>query len=540
MEAVQRSFPLPTSDAPSFARRISYGRNMFVPTTFILKCPFRVLCRRCQPSIIRSGVNNFSTIDSEEYESDEDVEELLEEQSKDKSNYFKNFHDERNVYIIQPRSKWGPQKTETMSRTSFKLQLEEAVSLVKTLKNWKIVDQKIINSSNINQPYFFGPGKLEEIARTIAENPSIDTVFLSVNKMHGWQQYHLEETFGVEVFDRFSVVLQIFNDHARTKEAKLQVALAEIPYIRSRLRQMTNSKKDRASGTIGQCGSGETYFQLRQRILDEREMKLKRALEKMNKLRDRLRSRRQSMKIPTVSVVGYTNSGKTSLIKSLTDDASLEPKNELFATLDVTVHSGRVGSMNQVLFVDTVGFICDIPSTLIQAFNATLREVTFSDLVVHVHDVSNPDLKNQRLTVDRTLNDELKIGSKLDSTMIHVGNKVDKLAKDSLAPTGCDVLTSATDGTNIALLREEIEKRLLMNTACFQCGVRIETGSNQYFWLQQNCNIFSHEVDQTDENFIIMSIGFNEATFGRFKKLFGPKYFVNESKSTSIAQRYLI
>ena len=382
-------------------------------------------------------------------------------------------------------------------------------------------------------------GKLEEIAQRIAMNPEVDTVFLSINRMHGWQQYHLSERFGAEVLDRFSVVLQIFNDHARSKEAKVQVALAEIPYIRSRLRQMTNTGQDRATGTLAHCGSGETYYQLRLRLLLEREIKLKKALEKLNKNRDRLRSRRLLMKIPTVSVVGYTNSGKTSLIKNLTDDSSLEPRDELFATLDVTVHGGRIGSLKQVLFVDTVGFICDIPSSLIQAFNATLREVIHSDLVVHVHDVSNPDLKNQRLTVDRTLNRDLQIGSKLDSTMIHVGNKLDKLADPSTAPSGCDLLTSATEGTNVEKLKKEIEKRLLMNMASFQCDVRVEMGSSQYVWLYQNCTIFSHQVD-TDQNYIIMTIGFNEATFGKFKKNFGHNFFIRKETLSSIAQRYKV
>lgn len=484
-------------------------------------------------------IKHFSTFDDDGHESDVESDEILN-QIDDGPKYLKNFSDERNVYVIQPRSKWGHQKTETMSRTNSKMQLEEAVSLVKTLKNWNVIDQKIINTTNINQPYFFGAGKIEEIARNIAENPKINTIFLSINQMHGWQQHALEQAFGVEVFDRFSVVLQIFNDHATTKEAKLQVALAEIPYIRSRLRQITDAKRDRATGTMGQCGSGETYYQLRQRLLEERELKLKRALEKLDRNREKLRSKRRIMKFPTVSVVGYTNSGKTSLIKSLTDDSSLEPKDELFATLDVTVHGGRLGSIKKVLYVDTVGFICDIPSSLIQAFNATLREVTLSDLVIHVHDVSNPDLKNQRLTVDHTLNKELKIGSKLDTTMIHVGNKMDKLQPDSPSPTGCDVLTSAMKGTNIALLKEEIEKRLFMNMAYFQCEARVEMGSNPYSWLQQNCNIISQHVDEMDHNFIFLVVGFNEITFGRFKKIFGCNFFVGNEKTSSLAQRYTV
>lgn len=507
--------------------------------SLLIKFPFRFLCRQCQTSINHVAIREFSSNDFEDNEDEGDVDEL-EEEIVSPSNYFKNFHDARNVYVIVPRPKWGPEKIETMSRTNFRMQLEEAVSLVKTLKNWNIVDQKIINTANINQPYFFGPGQIKEIARYIAENPVIDTLFLSVNRMHGWQQQTLEQTLGVEVFDRFSVVLQIFNGHAKTKEAKLQVALAEISYIRSRLRQITDSGRDRATGTIGQCGSGETYFQLRQRLLDEREIKLKDLLAKLNKNRDKLRSRRRIMKIPTVGIVGYTNSGKTSLIKTLTGDNSLEPKDELFATLDVTVHGGRLGSLNRVLYVDTVGFICDIPSSLIQAFNATLREVTHCDLVVHVHDISNPDLKNHRLTVDHTLNSELKIGSKLDSTMIHVGNKIDKLPTDSQVLDGCDVLTSATTGTNIALLKQEIEKRLLMNMAYFECETRVETGSPQYFWLQSNSNVYSQKVDETDHNFIYLTIGFSEVTFGKFKKNFGHKFFVENGNLSSISQRYTI
>lgn len=500
----------------------------------------QILCHRSRKLFCFKD-RHFSLSDSRKYEKQRDeIDEILAKQALDKPKYLKKFHDDRNVLVIQPRSKGGPQKAETMSRTSPQLQLEEAVSLVRTLKNWNVIDQKVVGTSNINQRYFFGYGKIEEIARMVATNPKIDTIFLSVNKMHGWQQYELEKAFGVEVYDRFSVVLQIFNDHAKSKEAKLQVALAEIPYIRSRLRQITQTKRDRATGTMGQCGSGETYLQLRQRLLDEREIKLRKALDAIIFNRDQLRSKRLVMKIPTVSVVGYTNSGKTSLIKILTDDNSLEPKDDLFATLDLTVHGGRLKSLNRVLYVDTVGFIRDIPPSLIQAFNATLKEVTLSDLVIHVYDASSPDLKNQRLTVDQILSDELKIGSKLSSTTIHVGNKMDKLSPETPTPTWYDILTSATKGTNIAQLKEEIEKRLLKNMAYFNCETRIEMGSPPYYWLQQNCNIVSQSVDKNDQNYILMHIGFNQITFGQFKKYFGSKFFQGKDFSAPATQRYTI
>jgi GTP-binding protein HflX len=278
--------------------------------------------------------------------------------------------------------------------------------------------------------------------------------------------------------------LNIFKDHARTKEAKLQIALAEIPYIRNNLRSFENSGHSRQKNSFQHIGGlGETWIETRKQLLIERETKLKKQLEKIKLNRDILRLNRVRKKIPIIAVVGYTNSGKTSLIKALTNDEKLIPKDQLFATLDVTVHSGRLPSNLTVLYTDTIGFISQIPTTLIHSFKATLSDICVADLIIHISDISHPNCELQEETVNKTL-DDIEVPLKLKNSIIEVANKID-LVEDQNILNNCNkLLISSTKRIGLNELMNRIEKCLLINTGRLSKVLRyVLHSSNDYILL---------------------------------------------------------
>lgn len=185
---------------------------------------------------------------------------------------------------------------------------------------------------------------------------------MSVSSLSQMQKSYLELLFDVPVVDRFSIVIQILSKHATSREAKLQIALAEMPYIWHQLGN-ENSALMRSQLTDSQ-----------KMLLRNRERRIKNELERIRLRRRMVRNRRSNREYPVVAVVGYTNAGKTSLIKALTHQEKIQPKNQLFATLDVTAHSGILPCNLQVIYIDTIGFMSDIPTELIQCFITTLED----------------------------------------------------------------------------------------------------------------------------------------------------------------------
>lgn len=259
--------------------------------------------------------------------------------------------------------KWGPQKVRD---TNPEKQVKEAVALIRTLAPWKVEDTIIVPLPSFHKKTLFGSGNLEKLRNQIKSNPSITAVFINIGTLKNMQLKELEMVFGLPILDRYKIVIQILRMHAISTHAKLQVALAELPYLRARL------KKDDFS-----IVTSEDY-ETRRLMLQDREQKLKTAIKKLRSQRQLLRNRRKEMDYPIIAIVGYTNAGKTSLIKALTGDENLQPKNYLFATLDVTMHAGRLPSTLEVIYVDTVGFISDIPTTLIECFTVTLEDALFA------------------------------------------------------------------------------------------------------------------------------------------------------------------
>lgn len=271
----------------------------------------------------------------------------------------------QNVFIIQPYVKWGPKKTLTKPE----LKLQEAEALIRSLPRWNIEYSLKVPLESLDKRTLFGTGKLEEIKGALQQyrrkqNP-ITCVFISKGTLSFTQKHFLEQYFGVPIMDRYSIVIQILRLHATSTEAKLQVSMAEIPYIWSQMKET-----DAKAGSSGRIYISDTQKQM----LRLRERKIKHELNNVRAHRELLRNKRKQKNYPVVAVVGYTNAGKTSLIKALTDEQKLQPKNQLFATLDVTAHAGLLPCNLEVLYMDTVGFMSDIPTGLIECFVATLED----------------------------------------------------------------------------------------------------------------------------------------------------------------------
>lgn len=310
----------------------------------------------------------------------------------------------------------------------------------------------------------FGTGTMVKLKRKICGDPSITAVFINT-MLKVVQKEELETIFRVPIFDRYNIVMLILKMHATSKHAKLQVALAEVGYLLNRLK-----KGDDNTGTI---------FETKKLMLHNREQKIKKAITKLRVQRDHQRTNRRKLDFPVVAVVGYTNTGKTSLIKCLTQDKSLEPQDKLFATLDVTLHAGELPSNLQVLYVDTVGFISDIPTTLIECFVVTLEDALFADLILHVEDLSSKSLLHQRSHVFNTLSNlATKVNEKdLTEKIITVGNKCDKVTDSDCVYEGLKVSTKT--GYGIKELLFKVEEKILQSTGRQIITVKVPIGGEE-------------------------------------------------------------
>ncbi|XP_071455198.1 putative GTP-binding protein 6 [Hetaerina americana] len=418
------------------------------------------------------------------------------------------------VIVLQPYVKWGPKKK---AKTTPDLQLAEAVALVHSLENWKVVFSLKVPLHSLDKKTLFGHGSLEVLQEKVKSNELATAVFISVDLLKGYQQSVLEEIFGLPIFDRYSVVMQIFRERAVTKEAKIQVAMAEIPYLWSKIHLMYEGEPSRQ----GYGGPGESYTEMRRRILANREHKLKTALEKLRSQRELLRNKRHKHEYPTVAVVGYTNAGKTSLIKALTGEEALQPKDVLFATLDVTVHAGILPSKLKVLYVDTVGFISDIPTNLIESFNATLEDALLADLVLHVCDISHPDALAQSMQVTKTLQ-SLNISEKLKSNILVIGNKVDLAGpKDKHQILGSHALSvSSVTHAGVDILKERIEKSLLKITGRKKIIFRVPMGGSEASWLYKEAAVTRVEACPENNQYSLITVIITSACLERFRHKF--------------------
>lgn len=314
------------------------------------------------------------------------------------------------------------------------------------------------NLEKFNPKYLIGKGKVKEI-KEMAENLEADAIVFN-DELTGIQLRNLEETIKKKVVDRTNLILDIFALRASTYEGKLQVELAQLEYQLPRLLGIKGWS--RTGGGIGTRGPGEQIIETdRRRLLREID-KIKEKLNKAKKTRDTTRSKRMNSKIPTVSLVGYTNAGKSTILNRIKEDDSKEVfvKDMLFATLDPNSRKARLLSGREFIISDTVGFVSKLPTKLIEAFKSTLEEIKYSDLIVHVIDASSKDLE---IAYDTTMNILQEIGIK-DKKILTVFNKSDKIDLNSttipLKIKSQKIYISAKNDPDMNKLLKAIEENL--------------------------------------------------------------------------------
>ena len=298
---------------------------------------------------------------------------------------------------------------------------------------------------------FLGEGKLREMKELIAANDCDLAVF--DNELSPSQMRVLSEELGVKVLDRSGLILDIFAQRARTREGQLQVELAQYKYLLPRLTGMwTHLVRQTASGgssPIGTRGPGETQLETDRRHIRRRIQKLEEELAAVRKVRGTQRRRREKNAMPVVALVGYTNAGKSTLLNCLTG-SDIPANDRLFDTLDTTTRRLRVDESTEVLLSDTVGFIRKLPTHLIEAFKATLEELRYADVLLHVIDISNPEWAEQARIVDELIR---QLGAE-GTPCLRVYNKCD--AYFGILPHGEDVVcisAKSGEGADALLLR---------------------------------------------------------------------------------------
>ena len=394
----------------------------------------------------------------------------------------------------------------TQEQTATDETLEELEALLETAGGF--CTGKVLQNRHAPDPHsFIGEGKAQEVRMLIEATESTMAVF--DNELSPGHIRALEEILGVPVLDRSALILDIFAQRAKTKEGRLQVELAQYQYLLPRLSGMGKSLS-RQGGGIGTRGPGETKLESDRRHIRERIARLQSELEQVRQVRGVQRERRMKNSVPVVAIVGYTNAGKSTLLNRLTG-AGIPANNRLFDTLDTTSRQLHVSDNLDVVLSDTVGFIAKLPHHLVNAFRATLEELEYADLLLHVIDSADPNREEHIQVVDRLIAKLAKPGTKI----LRCYNKADLVSPEDI-PIGADVVKmSAATGVGMEQLLQDIEAALghsrhhVIVTLPYSMGGMVET-------LHSGAQVLN--VDYTGEGIAVEAI-LDPILYGKLKEL---------------------
>ena len=357
----------------------------------------------------------------------------------------------------------------------------------------------IVHLKQVHPKYFVGSGWAKEISEQ-ARLLEADYIIFD-DDLSPSQQRNLEKICQRPIIDRHQVILEIFAQRAHTKEARLQVELAQLVYNLPRLRRMWTHLSRQQGGAKGTRGEGETQLETDRRLVEARITRLKTDLKHLRSQRANLRKQRESIPIPTAAIVGYTNAGKSSLHHIFTNSQTLV-ENKLFATLDPTTRRHKLPAGQELLITDTVGFIRKLPHDLVDAFKSTLEETAFSHFILHLVDISSPDLYQHIRTTQSVLKE---IGA-ADKTEILIFNKCDRVSSDLIRiirnqyPNALFISVKTGDG--IASLNEALQRQLQKTLQKVQVTLPYNRG-NVVAIAHQNGQVIS--ADYREENIVLQA-----------------------------------
>lgn len=355
--------------------------------------------------------------------------------------------------------------------------MEELSELSKACKI-EVLGIAVQNRPSVDSTYFIGKGKVEEI-KSLSENLEANMIIFN-DELSGSQIRNLEDAIGVTIIDRTVLILDIFAQRANTKEGKLQVELAQLKYRMPRLTGLGTQLSQQGAG-IGTRGPGEKKLETDRRHILKRIDDIRKELKEVKKHREVQRGKRKKSELPIIALVGYTNAGKSTVMNSLLkmseeydESREVSAKDMLFATLDVSLRKIVFEENLEFLLTDTVGFVSKLPHDLIDAFKATLEEVKYADILIHVIDASNEKYDLQKQTTLKVLN-ELGVENK---KIINVYNKIDKVTGEAFIPKENNTIRiSAKTNENLDILVEYIREEIGPKTIELELLIPYDKGS---------------------------------------------------------------